>query len=231
VNPGRSLLSLAGPALALGATLAAAPALANPLCPESQWSLAGSPIGTTHQATLDTMINSFGVKHVSFDLTAGTVELDQCCSLLHTMVDACDAYDVAGVTPGTPVSLTAMLSVDGSVSTTGCGGSGCGGVFYDRIQSGAVLDDRTHAIGVFNGSVPFHDDLSIPVTIVAGTPVEIHYHFEGYRSPGGSHMSQGVGTIGFAGLPPGARVTSCQGFGAVTPVLPSSWGQLKVRYR
>jgi hypothetical protein len=218
-------------ALALTAAAVVAPARANPNCPASQWSLGGQVSGTTTAATLDTMINVAGVKHVSFNLPAGMLELDQCCALLHTVLDAADAYDVAGVPPGTVVSVTALLSVDGSVSTTGCGGSGCGGVFYDRIQSGAVLDDRTHAIGVFNGSVPFHDDLSIPVTITAGTPVEIHYHFEGYRSPGGSHMSQGVGTIGFAGLPPGAHVVSCQGYGAAVPVLPTSWGRLKVRYR
>jgi hypothetical protein len=44
--------------------------------------------------------------------------------LLHTFVDASDAYDVSGVPPGTPVALTATLSVDGAISTTGCGGSG-----------------------------------------------------------------------------------------------------------
>src|SRR5215831_1120993 len=118
--------------------LAPAPARANPPCPVSQWQLAGTPLSMTNAATLDTMINSFGVKHVSFDLTVGTVALDQCCSLITTMVDAADAYDVAGVPAGTNVSLFALLSVDGSVSTDGCGGSGCGGTFYDRIQSGAV---------------------------------------------------------------------------------------------
>jgi hypothetical protein len=39
-------------------------------------------------------------------------------------------------------------------------------------------------------------------------------------------------TLTFSGLPDGARVESCQGFGTTaTPVRRSSWGALKQRYR
>jgi hypothetical protein len=147
-------------------------------------------------------------------------------------VRAGDAYDVAGVPIGTPVPVTVTLSVDGSVSTTGCGGSGCGGVFVDSLLSGALSDSRTHAIGVFIGSVGFHDDLTLPITIVAGTPVVIETHFEGFRSPGGNHASQGTGVLRFSGLPPGAVVISCQGYASgPTPTQRPSWGHVKIVYR
>jgi hypothetical protein len=231
----RALHRLLAAALALAVVFMTPTAYAAPLdapCPTSRYSLGGSPEVTTTAPTLDVSIDSFGVKHVAFDLPAGTVELDQCCSLLHTYVNAADAYDVAGVAIGTPVSLTVTLSVDGSVSTSGCGGTGCGGVFVDSLVSGALVDRRSHAIGVFNGSVPFHDDLTLPITIVAGSPVVIEMHFEGYRSPGGNHASQGTGVLRFSGLPPGAAVISCQGYASgPTPTQRASWGRVKIVYR
>jgi hypothetical protein len=221
--------------LALTGVFAAPTAHARSLdapCPPSRYSLGGTPEVVTTAPTLDTSVDSFGIKHVAFDLPAGTLEMDQCCSLLHTYVLAADAYDVAGLPTGTVVTLTASLSVDGSVSTTGCGGSGCGGVFVDSLYSGVLADTRSHAIGVFNGSVPFHDDLTLPVTIVAGTPVVIQMRFEGFRSPGGSHASQGTGVLRFSGVPAGAAVISCQGYASgPTPTERASWGRLKLVYR
>ena len=219
-------------AAAIAIATCAAPAAHAADCPPSRFSLGGAPETQTTAAVLDTSINTFGVKHVAYDLAAGTVFLDQCCSLLATYVQTSDAFDVVGVPAGTPVALTAMLAVDGSVSTAGCGGSGCGGVFIDSLKSGAVADSRSHAIGVFNGSVPFHDDLSIPITIVAGAPVQIDIRFVGFRTPGGNHESQGTGHPSFTGMPAGVNVISCQGFNAgVTPTQRSSWGRVKILYR
>ncbi len=146
---------------------------------------------------------------------------------------ASDAYDVVGVPAGTPVNLTAEFTVDGSVFTFGCPGSGCAGVLEMSLQSGALVDETRYQINLFLGSRPIHDVRRIPITIVAGSPVPITFEISGQRTPGGSHGSTGDGRLSFAGLPAGATVVSCQGHssGAPTPLRRASWGSLKAIYR
>jgi len=213
----------------LACAAAASPARAD--CPESDVGLRGVQI-VTSAPTYDSTYVYFGTFQAAFDLPAGTLSMYQCCTLLHTWVDTRDAFDVTGVPPGTPVTLTAQLTVDCFVSTTGCGGSGCSGTVIDSLEHGADVDSQVHAVHLFIGREDFHDVLSIPVTIVAGTPEVIRCKIEGYRNPGGSHDSGGSGSIQFVGLPPGVSVISCQGYSSQpTPARKRTWGSLKVTYR
>ena len=213
-------------------TSLAHPATADSLCPADSMRLSTGAIFTSTAASFDTTSNSFGTFHVAYDLTAGSVHMDQCCSLAGAWIKVADRYDVVGVPAGTLVSVTAQLTVDGSVSTTGCGGSGCGGYYGARIEHGSDAPQVVHAVSLFSGSVSFHDVVPLTFAIVAGTPELVFLTEWGARSPGGSHASEATGVLTFTGLPIGVSVVSCQGFGQPpVPVREASWGRLKTIYR
>lgn len=74
--------------------------------------------------------------------------------------------------------------------------------------------------------------IELPITITAGTPLTLEFEFWARRSPGGDHGADATGIVRFVGVPPGARVISCQGdAGIATPVHGASWGRLKTLYR
>jgi len=217
--------------VALAALLLAGSALAAPPfgpCPANEMAFDGGVPFTRTSAVFDT---SDGSNHVAYDLVAGTVFMHQCCFLLTTFVDAFDDYDLVGVAPGTPVPLTVTLTIDGYVKSEGCGGSGCAGMYAVRVRHGATADSIVHSTQTFT-QVNFHDVLTLPVTIVAGTPERIDYQAWGHRNPGGFHSSEANVLVTFAGVPPGAFVVSCQGYGGiVTPTRAATWGRVKVLYR
>ena len=220
-------LIVAAVSLACASTLASAAT-----CPSSQMAFHGSTVFSSTAAVFDSAEAGFPDFHVSYDLPQGKVSMSQPGFLSATFVEAADAYDLVGVAAGTAVNLTAQFMVDGSVSTPGCGGTGCGGYVTIRISHGALFDEMRHSIHLFQGSQSFHDMRSIPVTIVAGAPEVLQFKLEGARTPGGAHASEATGTILFAGLPLGAAVTSCQGYSIrATPVRRASWGSIKSIYR
>ncbi len=225
--PTRSaLLALALLAAATGSAGAGA------ACPEGSASLGGYGTGYTVAAAWDTSSSTYGSYHVASDLTTGTLQMQQCCNLAATFVDAADLYDVQGVAPGTPVALTVQLVVDDAVISMGCGGTGCSGTVGATIQHGADIQRVEHTPLLFTGRDDYHDVLLLPVTIVAGTPERIDFTAYGHRNPGGNHASEAYGTFTFLGLPAGASVTSCQGYAPLaTPARPSTWGRLKAIYR
>ena len=146
-----------------------------------------------------------------------------------------DFYDVAGVSPGTIVPATVELTVTAWVGTSsGCGGTGCWGFVSGRIVTPSDSSESSAGINVYNvGKVdlaPF--TVRVGVTFVAGTPVPLAFRLEGHQTAGGAHATDANATFRFQGLPPGAYVTSCQGYvDPSTPASPSSWGRLKVLYR
>lgn len=209
------------------------PAAAQVACPVDSMDLGGYGVFTSTEARFDSSLSYFGEFHVAYDLVAGTVSFSQCCRLPPpTFVQAADAYDVTGVPAGTPVALVVRLTVDGSISTTLCGGSGCGGLYGAEVLHGALTTSVVHSERVYSGSLVFHDVLQLPLTIVAGQPETVAFRLWGNRNVGGSHASEARGVIEFTGLPGGAGIVSCQGYaGGVTPVRTTSWGRLKALYR
>ena len=198
-------------------------------CPANQMSFGGSIYFSSSAAVVDTTAL---LGHIAYDLVQGFVSMQQCCSLGGVHLDAFDDYDIIGVPNGTPVSLTAVLTVDGAVYTAGCGGTGCGGYYVARLIHGTEVAEAQHSDHLFQGRIEHHDVLSIPLTIIAGQPERLEFKLDGARSPGGSHGSEARGVLSFTGLPAGASVVSCQGFGVgPTPARRSSWGRLKSIYR
>jgi hypothetical protein len=219
--------------LVLGLPLAApAGARTAAPCPDSHGQLVGfNNLFAVSSATFD---STYLLSEVAFDLPAGTLRMSRGVGGVNwTRSIATDAYDLAGVAPGTVVTLTAALDVNGYVTSPGCGGSGCGGYFQASITEGANSSQQqvTFPNPFAGGQVDMVQTLTLPLTITAGTPVTVAFELAVFVPAGGNAGGAGSGVIHFDGLPEGVQVVSCRGFGASTPARATSWGTLKVRYR
>ena len=220
------------PALALE-LLAPSAALAVVPCPDSHAQLVGfNNLFAVPGPVLDT---TYTTSHAGFDLPAGTVTVSRAVGGVNwTRSIATDAYDVTGVALGTPVTLTAEFEVDGSVTSPGCGGSGCGGYFQASITQGANTSAQQVTLPnpFAGGQVNLQQTLALPLTITAGTPVTIAFELAVFVPAGGNAGGSGNGAIRFGGLPPGAQVVSCRGYtSGTTPARTTTWGSLKTHHR
>jgi hypothetical protein len=174
-----------------------------------------SPSNTSHAS-----YNVFaGTLAISFGCFAGGGGGGECGSSGGVYVE--DDFSILGLPAGTPVSITAHLT--GSLS------GGGGGFFYAFVN--AVLSD---AIGNSQSATapPLSSyDLALPVQAIAGQTFRLHFELNGGSL--GFVSGSGSGAFSFAGLPPGAVVTSCQGYASspVTAARHSTWGRLKTVYR
>jgi len=187
----------------------------------------------THAFVYDTTIvlDSLNWVRVQFDRYAGHVEFSTKTSRRATASSRIvETFDVAGVPPGTPVDAVLVFRLDGWVQQT-CGGSGCGHTLEGVL---AVDSDSARAGGFFRpspGRIPFAATLSLPIHLVAGTPVEAHFVLSYVTNVGaGEGSSEAIGDYFVTGLPPGVRAIACPG-GDVTPTRRSTWGALKRIYR
>jgi len=227
-------------ALVLGVPLAVSGmAHAGPSCPPSFVKLGGGSQTGKVSARVDTSFSfpfpTPGTNRVAYDLIAGTLAMSQCCGPAETFVQASDAYDVAGVPLGAPVTVTATLTVDSDVRTSCDQALLCGGALVDiQIRHGADSVAVQHVITPPPQEMTWHDTLVLPVMIVPGTPAEIAFTLGGRQLIGSiGDASDASATITFSGVPPGATVTSCQGYQGTraTPAKPMSWAKLKSAYR
>jgi hypothetical protein len=215
------------------ALLSPTAARATVACPESHAQLVGfNNLFAVQGPVLDT---TYTTSHAGFDLPAGTVAVSRAVGGVNwTRSIATDDFDVTGVAPGTPVAVIAEFEVDGYVSSPGCGGSGCGGYFQASLTQGANSNAQQVTLPnpFAGGQVNLTQTLTLPVTITAGSPLTIAFELAVFVPAGGNAGGSGNGTIRFSGLPPGANVVSCQGFGsATTPARSTSWGRLKTHHR
>jgi hypothetical protein len=215
------------------AVMLAGAGLAQAACPPSavtlqSWYGLSGPVVVAH------FDSTYNTAHVAFDLPAGTVALDQNLGGVSlTLVDAVDAYDVAGVSAGTPVSLTAAFDVNGGATNGGCG-PGCGGWFRAAIRQGAsaAADSVPEPSGYTPATNPLVTTLQLPIVITAGTPLTLEFELWDLVTPGSYGGGQGTGQIHFLNVPPGVTVTSCRGFSTgATPARQTSWGRVKTIYR
>lgn len=127
--------------------------------------------------------------------------------------------------------IVALYDVDGFAESPGCGGAGCHGYFGAQLARGGIVVRRV-VEATFSGRATLQETLQLPLDDVhAGTDIELKYSVWFIRSSNGYH-GEGTGRLRFAGLPQGARVESCQGYGtAPTPARGSSWGRVKSSYR
>lgn len=169
--------------------------------------------------------------HASFDRTQGHMFLS-CASGggLSAYIRIVESFDLTGVPSGTPVDAVLEFNLDGWAENN-CGGGGCGVEFEAVLVSGAdsVLADAT-----LPGPSSTHRDLvtalTLPITLVAGTPQQAQFSLRYGTGPGGSASAEATGTYRVRGLPPGVRAIACMG-ADVTPARRTSWGSLKQRYR
>lgn len=212
------------------ATLSLAPGTGSAFAPCPPGAFTSAGVTTASPAAVFDTTTFFG--EGAWDMTAGRVYMQQYASLGGVTVDAFDDFDVTGVAPGTPVTVYAILEVDGAVWTPGCGASGCSGMYevtFRHGQDSLVVNRFGH---FFTGRADFHDAMQLTIPIVAGSPERIEIRVFGRRSPGGNHWSEADGTLRFVIQEPGVGITSCKGFaGAVVPSRPSTWGRLKTLYR
>jgi hypothetical protein len=142
-----------------------------------------------------------------------------------------EKFDVTGVPLGTPVGATLVYELEGSVLNN-CGGSGCG-VYYGgtlACEADSVSADATMAGPCSDCRRDLAATLTLPVTLVAGTPLEAAFTLGYHTSFVGWGDAQGTGSFSITGLPPGVRAITCPG-ADVTPVRESTWGGLKTLYR
>lgn len=228
----RCFIALGWAAIALCARVR--PASAD-TCASSEIQLAGQVTVTSTASTLDTTAVAYNGAEGSYDIPQGKIYVHHGGTLHPTSVASRDYYDVSGVAPGTPVTLTAEFDFAGTVSTPGCGASGCWGDFIASITwNGQTAQDfkNVNVIADTWTSFPVSGGTSLPITFVAGTPQLIEFKLSGFRDPGGNQIEDGTGHLRFVGTDSSIQVVSCNGFGdRVTPTRASSWGSLKVRYR
>jgi|KBSSwiStaDraftv2_1062776.scaffolds.fasta_scaffold210018_2 hypothetical protein len=172
-------------------------------------------------------IDSYGTTYtrVSYNVPAGTLslnmsmcgELPECGTGAVVIVE--DDFSLFGLPAGTPVSLTAHFA-----GTLGGGFGDTGSYAVVRGHLKDALGGQQDATG------PSSFDLALPVAAIAGQTFRLHFELEGYtlQSSGG-----GDATFSFTGIPPGAAVTSCQGYVSdrSVPARAMSWGRLKTHYR
>lgn len=121
-----------------------------------------------------------------------------------------DVYWITGTPGGTPVPLTVELRLQLSGSSCSLGGYGYAS---GSLTTGGVV--RSAA------SASLDTTLRVSMTVPAGRAFAISTICSGGGGAGGFGLA--TGQLSFSGLPGGARVASCQGFGGdvLVPVLAS----------
>ncbi len=218
----------------LAAPAPAAPAAAG-VCPVSLVELGSylpGPLPVDAISYDSTYVNGDGssTARVTFDRNEATLSVDAASSGgLTARVRVIEYIDVLGAAPGTPVNATLVLALDGW-SQQSCGGSGCGVELEARLVAGSdsVSADATQ-FGPGGTRRDLVTTLTLPVTIVAGTPLEAQF-FMGYGTgPGGDAEGSLSGHYGVSGLGGGLDAVTCTGT-TITPVRRTTWGALKRIY-
>lgn len=230
--------SLRGPLLSLLWTLAAAPAFAQ--CP-----LSDLPCG---EPTTQTQITFLCPDPLGLGFTSGqgnhatgvfsVVAVDEGDGI-DAFLRVRDRFFVEGLPAGTPFAIEARLAVSG-VTASGCGPARDvpSGTIITQLLHGANQQSATASssdappyppqVCTYSGAL--NQTLVLTIPGVAGEGFDLSALFYSNASNGESSVG---GTLSFAGLPAGSRVTSCKGFVQHSPVsaAASSWGRLKRIYR
>jgi len=126
------------------------------------------------------------------------------------------------------LELTAGESDSMATELDGIGGGGRVRALVCQVPGSEVSVERgTSGLEPY---VAVTQSLVLPVAAVAGTPVRLRFATRAETFDGRSELE---GTFRFAGLPPGAVVTSCRGYSSDAPVAGrgSSWGRIKTLWR
>jgi hypothetical protein len=192
---------------------------------------AAAPFSTSALVYDTTFVDTWTAR-VTFDRTQGQQSLSASSSgRMNASVRVAERFDVVGVSPGTPVTATMEFQLDGW-SEQFCGGSGCGVLFQGTLVCGAdsATADANQA-GPGNGRVYLASTLTLPITLVAGTPIQAEFFLVYGTGPGGGGASAtATGSYHVGGLAAGVHAVACGG-ADVTPARRATWGMLKLNYR
>ena len=191
------------------------------VCPSNQMGVGTGIVTSTlpidSHSTPDTYV-SYNVPTATLLLSmSNCLGLPECGNAADVIVE--DDFSLFGLPPGTPVSLTVHLA--------GTLGGGFGDTGSYAVVRGHVKDALG---GQQDMSGPASFDLTLPVAAVAGQTFRLRFELDGYTL---QSSGNGSATFSFTGIPPGAAVTSCQGYVSdrSVPVRAMSWGRLKTHYR
>jgi|KBSMisStaDraftv2_1062788.scaffolds.fasta_scaffold334345_2 hypothetical protein len=189
------------------------------VCPSNSMGVGAGQV----TSNLPTDSHRDGPTFVTYNVPAGTLSLNmnmcstspECGTSANVVVE--DDFSLYGLPPGTPVTLTAHVA--------GYINAGFGGFSYSNVT--AYLKD---AFGGQATSVFGTYDATLPVAAVAGQTFRLHFELDGFAL---SSSGSGSATFSFTGIPPGAAVTSCQGYVSDHSVAARAmtWGRLKTHYR
>jgi len=211
--------------LAAGAT----PAAAVPTCPESCIQVPGpEPDCTTQPARFRAANGGHGTGggEGAYNLPAGTAEASGSGDGSYgagAIVTARDDFRVTGLPDGTPLNFTATYDVVFS---------GANQAFFDAsLQDGAAPAATVTGCTCGQPTYGAVHQLTRTLTHPAGEVFRLTYRV--YAGCNGFGGASATGTLRFIGLPPGARVESCQGYvqDFAVPAQLASWGAVKSRYR
>ena len=173
--------------------LPAAPAATEPgVCPASivdvEQYISTDPFSVDAFFYYSTITLGWSSAHLQFDRTLGHVAFSASSSgRLQASLRIVETIDIVGVPPGTPVEAAIEFQLDGW-SDQGCGGSGCGVRFEGKL---VVSADSTQAnanhYGPSIGPRPLAATLSLPVSFVAGVPIEAQFFLDYGTGPGGGN--------------------------------------------
>lgn len=215
-------------------------ALANPLCGVN--SVYCSTGGGTFTSTDALASCSDRNSEANYDLTRGVFTVRAVGAPSYqggAAVSAVDQYRVEGVSPGTPLVFSAELNVNinvygylcqppGSLITTT--GSATVREGNSNSSSASITTPLTcSSTGCCAQPAGLQTVVRTVVTGAAGDPFTLHFDL----TVNGNGSGHGSAELRFSGLPPGARVVSCQGFRQDFPTAANgmSWGRLKAIYR
>ena len=181
------------------------------------------------------VVDSFQVvfaAHVDFDRTQGRMNVSaDSYGRLIAQVRVVERFDVVGVPAGTQVPATMEFRLDGW-SQQDCGGSGCGVRLEGTLVAApdSVTADADQQ-GPGNRRVDLATTLSLPITFVAGSPIEAQFYLDFGTGPGqtNAHVEL-AGSYRVSNLPYGVHAIACSG-ADVTPARRATWGMLKTIYR
>lgn len=204
-------------------------------CPPAQLSIRRDELtyhlGGEHAVSASTYDSSFnvgdGFARLRFDHSRSTLASSIASNGWFTAsVRVVESFDVTGVPPGTPVNATFEFSVDGWVQN--CGLSGCGVSYWASLVAGAdsaIADASQHGPGEVRTYLT--GTLSLPVTLIAGSPAEATFAINYRTTRYAVHIqAEGAGTFSVSGLPPGVRAVRCRE-ALPTPTQARSWGSIK----
>jgi hypothetical protein len=142
-----------------------------------------------------------------------------------------DTYTIEQLPNGTPVTLVARLKLDGVADAAN--GMQRWAWYEGRLRYGTLMQSAELYVSALTSPPPhtryLNTTIELSLPVIAGTPFTLETRVWSDCEFGARSDSQSPAQLTFAGLPPGGRITSCQGYVQESPVAvePTTWSRIK----